>query len=124
MKINIGGQERGLQFGFGAVEIYCETMDCDLKGLDYIGTECKEQPRAIGTIIYAALVNYADLNDELVDFSVRKVQLWLDELPQAGFEAIMEDFRKSKFLGKAIEQHFADSIDVEDDTTKSKKKSL
>jgi hypothetical protein len=124
MKINIGGKERGLQFGLGAIEIYCETMFCDLLGLDMIGKFGMEQARAIGTLIYAALANYADLNDEPIDFNVRKVQSWIDDLPQSDFEAIMEDFRKSKFLGKSLEDHFAASTEVGNESAETKKKSL
>lgn len=106
LKIKFGGKVRGFQFGLGAVEIYCDMMGCDMIGLDMIATVCPEQPKAITSIVYAGLLNYAELNDQEIDFSYRKVQHWLDEAEDSTFAKIMEAFSASKMFGKTLSEHF------------------
>lgn len=106
LKIKFGGKVRGFQFGLGAVEIYCDMMGCDMIGLDMIATVCPEQPKAITSIVYAGLLNYAELNDQEIDFSYRKVQHWLDEAEDSTFAKIMEAFSSSKMFGKTLSEHF------------------
>lgn len=86
----------------GAIEIYCDAMDCDIDGLDKVITLNREQPKAIVTIILSAIRNWCELNN--VDFGVtyRQMQAWLDEAPQDTYMSIMEDFKQSKYLGRTI----------------------
>ena len=106
LKLKFGGKVRGFQFGLGAVEEYCNLMECDMVGLDMIATVCPEQPKAITSIVYAGLKNYAELNDKEIDFTYRKVQHWLDEAEQDTFSKIMEAFSSSKMFGKTLSEHF------------------
>lgn len=123
MKFNIGGKERGVQFGMGAIQIYCDEMDCDVEGLDHIlNPKGKRLFEAIGKIIFAGLSNYCNLNDEIIDFDVHKVQSWIDELPQEDYNSIMEHFKLSKIFGKSIQDHFNAVNDVDDESVKGKKK--
>ena len=121
MKFNIGGKERGVQFGMGAIQIYCDEMDCDVEGLNHI-MGGKKQFKAISAIIYAGLSNYCGLNDEMVDFDALKVSSWIDELPQEDYNSIMEHFKLSKVFGKSIQDHFNAVNDLEDEPVKGKKK--
>lgn len=122
MKFNIGGQERGVQFGMGAIQIYCDVMDCDVEGLNHI-TGGKRQFDAIGAIVLGGLSNYCNLNDEVIDFDLPKVQSWIDEMDQNDYNAIMGKFKDSKVFGKSIQEHFDAVNGLDEETpTKGKKK--
>jgi hypothetical protein len=124
MKFNIGKKERGVQFGMGAIQIYCDEMDCDVEGLNHIlNPQGKRLFEAIGKIIFAGLSNYCNLNDEIIDFNVVQVQSWIDELPQEDYNAIMDVFKNSKMFGKSIQEHF-DSVNVASEGEETDKKKV
>jgi len=106
MKINFGGKERGFQWGMGCLERYCELMDCDIEGLDLAFKPGRDQNKAMTNLLLAAMGNYADLHDEAIDFTYPKIQAWLDDAPQGTLNELMDDFKKSKYLGKAIQDYF------------------
>lgn len=123
MKFNIGNKERGVQFGMGAIQIYCDEMDCDVEGLNHIlDPNGKRLFEAIGKIVFAGLSNYCNLNDEAIDFNVAKVQSWIDELPQEDYNAIMGVFKNSKIFGKSIQDHFDAVSGVGEETADTSKK--
>lgn len=120
MKINFGGKERGFQWGMGCLEKYCDLMDCDMEGLILFTYNNKAQIKAATSLLLAGMLNYSEINDEAIDYNYSKVQLWLDEAPQDTWTAIVNDFVKSKYLGKTIEDYFAVGSDDNDASVKKK----
>lgn len=123
MKIKINDREYGLQWGMGAIEIYLERMDCDIDGLELITTPGKQQLKAIVILIMAALQNYAELYNEPFDISYRQLQATLTDLPQTEYDAIIEDWKASKYFGKTISQYLFGDTSVTD-TSKKKPRSV
>jgi len=120
MKLKIEGTEYGLQWGMGAIEIYCDKMDCDLEGLDKIITINRHQAKAITSLILSAIENWCEINDITCNISYRKLQAFLSELDQSEYTAIMEDFSKSKYLGKTIRYYFSGEDEPVNTTTQKK----
>lgn len=118
MKVTINDKEYGLQWGLGCLEIYCDKMDCGIDGLDLAFMPNKEREKAIVTLIHAALQNYAELYELDFTLTIRQLQAWIDEAPQEQFEAVMDDFKASKYFGKTIAEHFG----IAPDTGAPKKK--
>lgn len=110
MKLLINDKEYGLQWGMGAIELYCDAMDCDVDGLDMVTTVGRNQNRAIVTLILASIQNYSELNGTIFDITYRQLQAWLDEAPQETFKSIMEDFKASKYLGKTVAEYIFGTI--------------
>lgn len=104
MKIVINDIEYGLQWGMGALEIYCDAMRCDIDGLDKVFLVNKEQNKAIVSLILAAVQNYSELNDEPLTLSVRQLQAWLDE-DAKNLPEVLDDFKNSKYLGRTISEY-------------------
>jgi hypothetical protein len=118
MKINFGGKDRGFQWGMGCLEKYCDLMDCDIEGLDMAFLPGRSQNRAMTNLLLAAMHNFAELNDEVIDFNYVKIQAWLDEAPQDTLTQLLENFKKSKYLGRTIEDFFAMNEEPEADVKK------
>lgn len=111
MKINFGGKERGFQWGIGCIERYCDLMDGDLETLTLLDSKGVSKLKASTNLLLAAMNNYSDINNEAIDYNYSLVQSWLDEAPQNTMDILMQDFLKSKFLGKAVQDYFNDSQD-------------
>ncbi|HVW99720.1 MAG TPA: hypothetical protein VHA52_04640 [Candidatus Babeliaceae bacterium] len=104
MKIVINDTDYGLQWGMGALEIYCDAMGCDIDGLDKVFLVNKEQNKAIVSLILAAVQNYSELKDEPLTLSVRQLQAWLDE-DAKNLPEVLDDFKNSKYLGRTISEY-------------------
>jgi len=104
MKLKIEGAEYGLQWGMGAIEIYCDRIGCDVDGLDKAIFSDKEieKQKAITTLILAAIQNYCELHEIEFDLTYRKLQQWLSDAPQNTFNEIINDWKKTMYLGKTI----------------------
>src|SRR5258708_7800241 len=111
MKLTINGKEYGLQWGLGAIELYLDKMDCDLTGLELITTLNKYQPKAILTLVLSALQNYADIHNTPMDVTYSQLQVWTDDVPQKDFDAIIDDWKASKYFGKTIAEHLFGGAD-------------
>jgi hypothetical protein len=105
MNITINNKEYGLHWGMGAIEIYCDRMNCELDGLDKIYIPGRDQGKAITNLILAALQNYGEINNAPADVTYRQLQAFIDESDESVFKSIMDDFAHSKYLGKTIMQH-------------------
>lgn len=108
MKINFGGKDRGFQWGMGCIERYCELMGGDLETLFELDQTGLRKARATVNLLFAALQNYAELNDEVIDFNYAKIQDWMDTADRSTTAAIMEDFTKSRLLGRTVQEYFDD----------------
>lgn len=108
MKININGNEYGLCWGIGAIEIYCDTMNCDIDGLDkaVISEKEIEKLKAINILVLSAIQNWCELNDVEFDLTYRKFQQWLSDAPQQTANSIMNDWKASKYMGKTIGEYY------------------
>ena len=124
MKINFGGKDRGFQWGMGCIEKYCDLMGGDLETLSALDGKGILKIKASVNLLLSAMLNYSELNEEVIDFNYVKVSSWLDEADQDIMNTLMADFLKSKFLGKTIEDYFALSqIEEPANPLKVKKKS-
>ena len=119
MNITINGNEYQLQWGMGAIELYCEKMDCDIDGLSLIDNapSQKESAKAIVTLVLSAIQNGCELAGNPFAVTYRQLQAAFDEMPQDEFKLILDDFTKSKYLGKTILEHLSASV-VESDKKK------
>lgn len=124
MKLTINDKEYGLQWGMGAIEIYCDSMNCDIEGIDMVTTQGRNQPKAIVTLILAALQNYAELNNEPFNINYRQLQFWLSEAKQETFKEIMEDFKASKYFGRTIAEYLFGETPDPTPTIKKKSRSV
>jgi len=100
----------------GAIEIYCNNMGCDIEGLAMIDDPNPgiNTMKAITTLVLSAVQNGCELNRVPFDISYRDLQVALEEMEQDDFKAIMENFAKSKYLGRTIQEYFAASIEPDD----------
>lgn len=112
-KVKIGGKVRGIQFGMGAIELYCDILNCDLEQLDWIFSGDKHMLKAIPALVYAGLTNYEELKPDGAEetFTLRQVQAWLDECTQDEYARIIDIWKKSKYMGITIEQYYFGSIE-------------
>lgn len=116
MQITINDNEYPLQWGMGALEIYCDIMGCDLDGLGMVddASQPLQMQKAIVTLIFASIKNGCDVNDQPCLLTSAKLRVYLDELPQDKFKAIMDDFTNSKYLGKTLREHLFGPLQTEE----------
>lgn len=118
-KIKIGGKNRGIQFGMGALVIYCDLMDCGVDGLDLImDPKSPLWAKATCALIYAGLRNYKDPKEGYIHYDFMEVQSWMDTIDQAEFNKALQAFNDSKYLGKTLGE-YADETMNEGDEKKS-----
>lgn len=129
MKVTINENEYGLQWGLGALEIYQEAMEDSLgvslgieEALDLAVMKNRDQMKALVQLALAGMRNYAEVNDLPFDLNYRKVQAWASEAEQKEWDAVIEDFTKSRFFGRTIAE--ALSGNTTEETPKVKKKSV
>jgi hypothetical protein len=127
MKVTINENEYGLQWGLGALEIYQEAMEASLgvslgmeEALDLAVMKNRDQTKALVNLALAGMRNYAEVNDLSFDLTYRKLQAWASEAEQKEWDAVIEDFTKSKFFGRTISEVLGGTTE---DTSKTKKKS-
>jgi hypothetical protein len=124
MKIKINDKEYGLNWGFGAIRIACDLLDCDYEKMiemvlgvgDY---KVLERSKAISTFILAAIQNYANINNTDSDVSFYQVEAWRDTLEPGDQIKLNEDILKSHIMGKT----YGSYLGISTDATASKKKS-
>jgi hypothetical protein len=124
MKITINGKEYGLQWGLGAIELYCDHVGCDVDDLELaIGSSKSiDRTKAICTLTTCAIQNWCELNDITFDVTYRKFQAWLNEQPQETANDIITDWKKSMYFGKTIGEHLFGEIAGVAPAGKGKKK--
>lgn len=112
MKLTINGKEYGLQWGMGAIEIYCDTMNCDIDGLDkaLIAERTIDKQKALNTLVLAAIQNWCELNDIDFNLNYRTFQNWLSEQPQNTADSIINDWKASTIYGKTIGEYYFGEI--------------
>lgn len=113
-KFNIGGKKRGLCFGTLCYKHYCEKMGGDIEQLDKIFTTADlEQVNAVSTLIWAAMVAHVELYGDDFDFSLAHVIQWVGDMDGKDFELIMEEFKKSRYMGRSIADYYYTPVEQE-----------
>lgn len=122
MKLTINGKEYGLQWGMGAIEIFCDTMDCDVDGLEKaISSErAIDKLKAINTLSLAAIQNWCELNDVDFDLNYRQFQNWLSDQPQDIGNNIIADWKASRIAGKTIGEYYFGELPPDSELKKKK----
>jgi len=112
MQITILNKEYPLQWGMGAIENYCDMMECDIDGIAMIAdrTDIIKNQRAIAVLILSAVKNGCDVYDEVFDVSLPKLRVAIDEMPQEKLQGILNDFENSKFFGKTMLEHLTGTV--------------
>lgn len=124
MKLTINGKEYGLHWGLGAIEIYCDTMNCDIDGLDkaIISERVIDKLKAINNLTLAAIQNWCELKEIDFDLTYRGFQSWLSEQSQSIADNIIADWKQSNIAGKTVAEYYFGELPPE--TTPKKKKQL
>lgn len=125
MKLKINQKEYGLQWGMGAIEIFCDTMDCDIDGLEKAITSEKsiDKLKAINNLSLAAIQNWCELNNVDFDLSYRQFQNWLSDQPQETGNSIIENWKASKIAGKTIAEYYFGELPPDTDIKKKQPRS-
>lgn len=120
MQITINDKKYHLNWGLGAIEIYCDTLDCDIDGLSYLGdnTNLVRKSKAITTLFLAGVQNACELGNKDFDVTYRQMQNWISEAEQKTFDSVFEDFMKSRYFGKTVSEHIFGVVPVEEPTKK------
>lgn len=120
MKLEINGKEYPLQWGMGALEMFCDALDCEIGDIDKAFTDGKQQSKYLTTLILAALKNGAEAESYYDEIGVnyRQLQKFIDEAPDGTLADILEDFKRSKYFGKTMASYLFREDEVEDTAKK------
>lgn len=123
MNLTINEKEYPLQWGMGAIEMFCDTLDCEITDIDKALFPGKEQIKYLTTLIHCALKNGAEKESVYDDFEIsyRQLQKFLDEAPQETMTDIINDFKKSKYFGKTIANYLFGEMDESEEEAGKKK---
>lgn len=124
MTITINDREYGLQWGLGAIELFCDQMNCDVDDIDLAVGSAKaiERMKAICVLTTCAMQNWCELNGLPFDLTYRQFQVWITEQPQETANNIIEDWKKSMYFGKTIGEHLFGGVAITETTAKKNKK--
>lgn len=126
MKISINDKEYGLHWGFGAIRLFCDKMECEyepamdmiLGGGDYT---ILQRTKALSTMILCAIENYANIHNTDADVTFQQVEAFRDDTPKAEFQKVLDNFMDANIMGSTYRAYLG--ISTEPATTASKKKS-
>lgn len=130
MILKINDKQYPLQFGLGAVELYCDIMDCDIDDIDaHIGSQRQiQQLKAINTLTLCALKNGCKTAkpvrlefpfDKDFDVAYSEFQNWLDQQPQTTARDIINEWKESKTLGVKVSDYYFEEV-LDEDLKKTK----
>lgn len=115
MQLEIEGNKWKLVWGLGAFENLCNTLNISLQDIDV--AIVTNDTAVVHRLAYCALENGAEIEDKELDFNYKKFLAWLDEQSEETAKDIIDDFMKSKFLGKTVEARYQEIIDRLDAAT-------
>ena len=132
MNITVNNKEWPMQFGMGAIEIYCGYMGIEHLGAAYLPfglnilgefdptiTDLQRQ-KAMKYLLLASIENYCNIND--TQFAVTYAQLTaaIDEMEQDSVNSMIEYIRKYKMSGRTLlgeaEVTLKDDVDKKKET--------
>lgn len=123
MKLKINEKEYRLVWGLPAISRFCENVNHadDLeKAFDLaFPSEGGKYPmlktiKARYELIYAAIEVGCELDRVENDLTMLDLQHFIDNADQEVVDRIFEDFFKSKYLGKAVEDYLFESVTQEE----------
>lgn len=133
MKITIKGKEYGLHWGLGAFESAGEVydMDCNTLFLEAIAREyeynedggIKSIGKEIGIhkeAVLGAVINWCDENDVKFDFTVKNFTNAFNDFTPELRKEILEDFKKSIYNGRIVEEIYNEIISQYNTSTETK----
>lgn len=134
MKLKIKSKEYGLHWGLGAIKSGAEVfginedalfLDSIIREYEYndkgevekVGKDLRVRPE----LVFGALLNWCDENDEKYDGNVTNFYNAYNDADQL---AILEDYKKSKYNGKVVDEIFNEMLakfpKIESDEPKKK----
>lgn len=123
MRLRINEKEYRLVWGLPAISQFCENVghENDLeKAFDIaFPSGATEYPvlktlKARLELIYAAIQVGCELDRSELDLTMVELQNFIDNAEQDIVDTIFEDFFKSKYMGKAVEEYLFESVKEED----------
>jgi len=107
MTLTINNKDYPLSWGMGCLEIFCDTLDCEIDGLEKVITPGKDQIKYLTTLILSALKNGANLESAYDDFEVsyKALQKEMDSWDEGQFKLVIDDFKSSRYFGKTMADH-------------------
>jgi len=108
MILKIKEQDRPLSWGTGAAENVQNELGISLQDLEF--AIMTNETAVLNKLTYAALQNAAEINDADLDFNYKFFLDWLDNQDEKVAKDIMDDFLKSKMLGKTMQSRFDEII--------------
>lgn len=128
MKLEINGKSYPLEWGMGAIENYCDMLDCDITDIDIHLTSPKiiTKIKAMNNLTLCAIKNACENSNPKIDFDINYhgLQVWMERQPQSVADEIITDWKKSYYFGKTIAEYFFGEIPDEELKTNSKKKQV
>lgn len=115
MNLIINDKTYPLRWGFAAMEIYCDKLDCDLPDIEkgLASPKLIERTRAIYNLTVAAIECGCKQHGMICDIDYDTFSQWLDSQTQEVAESIVEDWKKSYFFGKTVAEYFFGEIEPE-----------
>lgn len=100
----------GVIWGLGAFEIFTDATGIETDQMHIGMIQGKEKITA--RLTYSAIQNWFEtLEDpEPVPFSYRQFQAWLSEAPQSVAKLLMDDYTKSSYYGRTMEEFYEEVI--------------
>src|SRR5690606_2383158 len=130
MKLKIKGKEYGLHFGIGATEIASSVFEKEEDEIFFnsilIDLETKEQLGVSRELVFGAVANWCEENDEELGFSYRNFLNAFNELSPDAHKEILSVYKKAYHNGRVVEEIFAELLaafekdEKEDDKPKKK----
>lgn len=126
MNLKINDKEYLLQWGMGCIEMYCDSLDCEIDGLEKVIIPGKEQIKALTTLILCAIKCGAGVESYYDDFEVsyRELQTTMDTWEETFYKAVVDDFKASRYFGKTMAEHLfleVQNIPAQENPGKAKK---
>jgi hypothetical protein len=126
MNLEINGKKYPLEWGMGAIEAYCDMLDCDITDIDIhlMSDKLITKIKAMNNLTLCAIKNGCENSEPKVDFDINyhSLQVWMERQPQYVADAIITDWKKSYYFGKTIAEYFFGEIPEEELKVSSKKK--
>lgn len=126
MNLKINGKTYPLEWGMGAIEMYCDRQDCDIDDIDIhlMSPRQIDSIRALNNLTLAAIENGCDCAVPKIEFDLTKevFRSWLDKQPQSIANEIIDDWKKSFLFGKTVAEHFFGEVQDEPEKVNKKKR--
>jgi hypothetical protein len=109
MRLKINDKEWKLVWGLGALENLCNELGIGLQDVDM--AILNNETIVLNKLTYCALQNGAEIDDLELDFNYKKFTQFIDNADESVGREIMNDFMKSKLLGKTMEERYQEIIE-------------